>query len=150
MTEGRISRRSLLTRLAVTGAAGVAGYLVATNSSLSRKAAATAGPNGYGTPTVHGGGKLLTALDSVPDGGGVILAGDGVVVTRSSAGVVHGFSSTCTHQGCTVAQVQGGVIICPCHGSRFDASTGKVVNGPATMPLPAVPVVVRNGNVYTA
>ncbi|MFP5347075.1 MAG: Rieske 2Fe-2S domain-containing protein, partial [Actinomycetes bacterium] len=30
--------------------------------------------------------------------------------------------------------------VCPSHGSRFNAATGAVEKGPATSPLPAVPV----------
>ena len=149
MAEGGITRRSVITGLAVAVAGSVAGYLVATNSALAHPSASATGPNGYGASPPTGGPKLLIAVDRVPSGGGVILPVDGVVVTRSSGGTVHGFSSICTHQGCTVGQVQGGEIICPCHGSRFDAQTGAVTNGPATRPLPAVPVEVRGGDVYT-
>jgi Rieske Fe-S protein len=63
---------------------------------------------------------------------------------------VHGFSAVCTHQGCTVGSVSGGAIVCPCHGSQFNAQTGAVIAGPAPRPLPKVAVVVRNGNVYTS
>jgi Rieske Fe-S protein len=56
----------------------------------------------------------------------------------------------CTHQGCKVDKVSGGRIDCPCHGSQFDASTGKVVGGPAPTPLPAVQVTVRDGEVFSA
>ena len=55
----------------------------------------------------------------------------------------------CTHQGCTVASVANGVITCPCHGSQFDAQTGAVIAGPAPRGLSAIPVVVRDGEVYT-
>jgi len=71
-----------------------------------------------------------------------------VVLTRSTDGALHGFSAICTHQGCTVGSVHDGQIICPCHGSRFNAFTGAVINGPATRPLPPVPVTVQHGEVY--
>jgi len=45
------------------------------------------------------------------------------------------FSTRCTHAGCRLSQEINGTIICPCHGSRFDAMTGRVVNGPAFRPL---------------
>jgi Rieske Fe-S protein len=46
--------------------------------------------------------------------------------------------------------VADGFLDCPCHGSRFDAETGAVTRGPATQPLAPVPVVVRDGNVYSS
>jgi Rieske Fe-S protein len=91
---------------------------------------------------------VLAPVDSVPIGGGRIIGG--VVLTRDAQGDVRGYSATCTHQGCKVDDVKNGRITCPCHGSAFDASTGAVVQGPATRPLPPVPVVVRDGNVHSA
>jgi Rieske Fe-S protein len=46
--------------------------------------------------------------------------------------------------------VTDGAILCPCHGSRFDANTGAVVAGPARQPLAKVPVVVRDNAVFSA
>lgn len=34
---------------------------------------------------------------------------------------------------------------CPCHGSKFDVTTGEAIHGPATVPLPEVPVTARGG-----
>ena len=62
---------------------------------------------------------------------------------------MRGFSSTCTHQGCTVSSVENGAIVCPCHGSRFDSRTGSPVQGPATQALRGVPVVIRGDTVFT-
>ena len=39
----------------------------------------------------------------------------------------------CTHQGCEV-NAQPHYLVCPCHGSEFDAN-GNVVQGPAEMNL---------------
>jgi Rieske Fe-S protein len=79
----------------------------------------------------------------------VILEDQKVVVTRDSEGAVHGFSAVCTHQGCIVARVADGTINCPCHGSKFDLSTGQPVAGPARRPLPSVAVKVV-GNAVVA
>jgi Rieske Fe-S protein len=36
---------------------------------------------------------------------------------------------------------------CPCHGSVYSATTGKVLGGPAPRPLPRIGVAVKNGEV---
>jgi len=48
---------------------------------------------------------------------------------------VRAFSSTCTHAGCRIGKGTGTVLKCGCHGSQFDALTGKALRGPATKPL---------------
>ncbi|HTW06574.1 MAG TPA: Rieske (2Fe-2S) protein [Acidimicrobiales bacterium] len=152
-----ISRRSFFRGLAVAGAAGVVGYVVARTTDLGKaKPAAASNPYGYGatttSPTTGGTaerGRFLTELSAVPPvGGGLILASQAVVVVRETGGAVKGFSAICTHEGCTVGTVQGGIISCPCHGSEFSAVTGAVVQGPAARPLPSVDVAVRHGAVY--
>jgi len=45
------------------------------------------------------------------------------------------FSGKCTHAGCTINRESSGELICSCHGSRFEASTGRVLKGPALLPL---------------
>ena len=44
---------------------------------------------------------------------------------------------TCTDEGCPLSGglLAGTTIMCQCHGSRFDITTGAVINGPATNPL---------------
>jgi Rieske Fe-S protein len=91
----------------------------------------------------------LATVAEIPEGGGVILDPQNVVLTRETGDKVHAFSAVCTHQGCIVNKVANGQISCPCHGSVFNANTGAVENGPATAPLPAVPVTVVNGSVFT-
>jgi Rieske Fe-S protein len=146
-------------------AVGASGYLVAAcGSSGSDKASSpaattdsdhgadetpTSAPTSAST-TASGTEQELTSVSKVPAGGGVILADQKIVITKDSGGTIHAFSAVCTHQGCTVGSVSGGVIKCPCHGSRYDASTGKNIGGPAPSPLPAVAVTVRGDDIYKA
>jgi Rieske Fe-S protein len=149
MSPDTFTRRSALRGLAVAAAAGVVGFVVGHNSAAARGKRVTTAANGYGAAP-GGGGELLARLDRIPADGGLILADDKIVLSRGQDGTVHGLSAVCTHQGCTVTAVEKGAVVCPCHGSKFDAQTGAVVAGPATRALPAVAVVVRDGGVYTA
>jgi nitrite reductase/ring-hydroxylating ferredoxin subunit len=143
------TRRSVLTGTLVVAVGAVVGYAV-TRRTDAVQASAAAGANGYG-PGAGGGsaaaGRPVAELADLPDGGGLVLADQHVVLVREGD-QVHGLSATCTHQGCTVGPPAGGQVVCPCHGSVFDATTGDVVTGPASSPLPAVPVEVRDGAVY--
>ncbi len=85
--------------------------------------------------------------------GGAIAAtgsdGKPIIVAQPSAGQAVAFSAVCTHMGCTVAP-SGKDLNCPCHGSKFNALTGAVVNGPARQPLAKVEVKVESGQVVSA
>jgi ubiquinol-cytochrome c reductase iron-sulfur subunit len=55
------------------------------------------------------------------------------------------YSKICTHVGCPVALYEQTThhILCPCHQSTFDASTGAtVIFGPAPRPLPQLPLML--------
>ena len=61
---------------------------------------------------------------------------------RSASGVL-AYSSICTHQGCDVKtwMSKENVLACFCHASKFNLLDGaKVVSGPASSALPAVPL----------
>lgn len=94
--------------------------------------------------------QALASTADVPVGAGVIVAGQGVVITQPSEGEFRAFSSTCTHQGCTVGDVADRLIRCPCHGSRFSIDDGSVENGPATSPLPEVSITVDGDQILRA
>ena len=97
---------------------------------------------GVTSPDTSGGGSTSAgpasvAIADITVGGGVIV-NQQYVVTQPKDGEFKAFSAVCTHQGCVVDSVSDGVIICPCHQSHFDVTSGDPVAGPATEPLPAV------------
>jgi thiosulfate dehydrogenase (quinone) large subunit len=69
------------------------------------------------------------------------------IVIRQQSGELTALSAVCTHAGCQVGY-EGGVLVCPCHGSQFSASTGAVIQGPAVSPLPQKHVLERAGEIY--
>jgi len=53
------------------------------------------------------------------------------------------YSALCPHAGCNVTTwiPEEGMLSCDCHSSEFDArARGKVIDGPATRPLPPLPL----------
>lgn len=97
-----------------------------------------------------GGGGAITTTSDVPVGGCAVFSDQKVVITQPSEGDFKAFSSTCTHQGCTVSASTEGVIPCGCHGSQFSLEDGSVVRGPATGPLSAVEISVEGDSISLA
>ena len=145
--SGELTRRSAIRAAAVVLVGGVAGFAAARNSAAAKAKAGTTAANAYGAGS-GGTSRALAKVSAIPSGGGRIITSPPIVLVRSSSGQVHAFSAICTHQGCPVSTIADGTIDCPCHGSKFDLATGKVVAGPAPRPLPPVAVAVRDGEVY--
>ena len=140
------SRRQDLFAAAVVGGAGA---LAACSSSAATSSAANSS-----TAPAGGGGSSRTVAKLADVAVGKTIAvklpdGTPGLLTRTGAQAVVCFSAICTHQGCTVAPA-GGELQCPCHGSVFDARTGKPKSGPAPSPLPTVQVKVDGSNVVTS
>ncbi|MFJ4185830.1 Rieske (2Fe-2S) protein [Kitasatospora sp. NPDC089509] len=121
--------------VAIGGAGLLSGSLTRTfgrNRTAAPKQSAAPDPVAAPAPAV--------AAASVPVGGSAQVkdpaTGDAVYIVQPKAGQYCAFSSVCTHSGCAVDAPRNGQLYCPCHGSRFDAATGAVVNGPAVKPLP--------------
>jgi Rieske Fe-S protein len=93
------------------------------------------------------GGAGGVAKADVPEGGGKILADQKVVVTQPTKGDFKAFTAVCTHQGCTVTKVEGGQIVCPCHGSRFSIEDGSPTSGPAQKALASKSVSVEGDRI---
>ncbi|QEO15792.1 Rieske (2Fe-2S) protein [Agromyces intestinalis] len=163
MTErAEFTRRGLLTvgGLGATGAALVlAGCAPGSNApSATSSGDADSGSGGDGTGgggaeapgTDVAAGSEVAALADVPVGESISVTIDGAdaLLAQPSAGVVAAFSAICTHQQCKVAPA-GAELHCPCHGSRFDAATGEVLNGPALQPLTPIAVHLDGDRIVT-
>jgi cytochrome P450/nitrite reductase/ring-hydroxylating ferredoxin subunit len=81
----------------------------------------------------------LGPVDDAPRGAlrQVDVEGRLVCVGRAPDGWV-AFQDTCTHEECALSdgELEGSVVVCPCHGSEFDVRTGDVLCPPALDPLP--------------
>lgn len=73
-----------------------------------------------------------------------------VVVSRSEDGTLKAYDTVCTHAGCPINKLEGTKLICPCHGSEFDVTTGKVLREPAVAPLKALAIEVKNGTMVAS
>lgn len=140
-----ISRRRLITTASVTACAlPLAACAGGTSNDNSAK------PSGGEAKKPAGGGQqALAKVSDIPVGSSVSAKtpdGKPVLISQPAAGKIVAFSAVCTHMGCTVNPA-GKEFHCPCHGSKYDAATGKVLHGPAPRPLASYPVTVKGQEV---
>ena len=148
--EGCMTRRAVLATLA-------AAALTACSSTTVVTAAKDSGVDGTddagaddagtddATATCTPSGTSAGALTSFPQGKWKAV---GAFIVGHDAGGLFAFSTSCTHQGCTIgAPSSTGATTCPCHGARFDGN-GAVVQGPARTPLPHFALTVCDGKVF--
>jgi len=91
-------------------------------------------------------------LDSneLPDGEPkrVDVGGTRILLVRRGS-EIHAIGEVCSHLGGPLAEgeLQGDVIQCPWHGSRFCVRDGSVVDGPATHPQPRFEARLNGGKI---
>ncbi len=61
-----------------------------------------------------------------------VKIGDKDILVANVGGVFYAVADHCSHRGgrLSAGTLEGGVVTCPLHGSRFDVRTGKSVSGP--------------------
>lgn len=93
----------------------------------------------------------VARLGDIPVGESIdaTMNGEPILLAQPTAGTVVGFSAICTHKGCTVAAT-GAELVCPCHGSRFDAYTGEMTRGVAPAPLPPLIITIEGDAVFAS
>lgn len=131
---------AVLLACAACGSGSSAGSAAPTSSSSS--AASSSAGSAAGAA-----GTIIASVSDIPSGSGLIAtAPSGKVVLAEADGQVVAHTAVCTHQGGII----DGAGVCPLHGSKFNVTTGAVLDGPATEPLAAVTVRVTGGKVYSA
>jgi len=73
--------------------------------------------------------------------------GDKPIVIINIAGRFFAIGDVCTHDEGPLGDgvVEGQHIVCPRHGGEFDVQTGKAVQMPAVVDIPAYPVRIVDG-----
>lgn len=96
--------------------------------------------------------KAISALD-IAEGEmkRVVLQGKEIAVAKVGQDFL-AFDDICTHEYCPLSDgsLEGSIVTCPCHGSRFDIRSGDVLNLPAAVPIKTFKVKVvkvENGDV---
>lgn len=114
-----------------------------TTTSPPAGAPATAPP--ATTTTAPPAGTPVGPATDVPIGGSARFtdpaSGDPALVLQPTQGTFVAFDAVCPHAGCTVGYAPSArLIVCPCHGSEFNPTTGAVEVGPAPHGLSPIPV----------
>jgi glycine/D-amino acid oxidase-like deaminating enzyme/nitrite reductase/ring-hydroxylating ferredoxin subunit len=83
-------------------------------------------------------GRRRSSAGLEPGEGAIVSSGlSQQAAYRDEEGELHLHSARCSHLGCIVKfNAAEHTWDCPCHGSRFDARDGAVLEGPAVRPLP--------------
>jgi nitrite reductase/ring-hydroxylating ferredoxin subunit/uncharacterized membrane protein len=78
-----------------------------------------------------------------------VMAGEMPVLVVRLGGRLNAIAATCSHAGGPLDQgsLEGDVVTCPWHGSRFCVADGRVETGPATFAQPALLIVEEDGRV---
>ena len=155
LEEGTVTRRGFIRLGAMLGLGPVGASALAAcgggGSSAENEGGEAAGGGAVeGGPRI-GTGQAIAKQSEVAANTAFPFAdaetGQQGVLVRLEDGEFAAYSAVCTHQACTVAY-KDGKLACPCHGSVFDPANGaEVLNGPATRPLPEIPVRVEGGEV---
>lgn len=79
----------------------------------------------------------------------VDVHGERVAIANVS-GSFFAFSDECTHDGGPLAEgeLEGEIVTCPWHFSRFNVRTGEIVESPAEEPVQVYAVRVEGDDIY--
>ncbi len=130
------------------------GSAAPTTTTTTAPSSSTTTPGSTSTSVPVPSGTKLGPAKDVPVGGAATFTdpfnGQPGIIIQATAGSFKAFNAVCPHAGCTVGYSQGAkLIVCPCHGSEFNPTTGAVEVGPAAQGLASIKVVEGpDGQIY--
>ena len=93
----------------------------------------------------------IAPASELPNGERLFVEVEGrMIVIFNIAGQFFAIADVCSHDDGPVGEgeLEGYNITCPRHGAEFDVRTGRVMQMPAVVDIPAYPVQVRDGNIF--
>lgn len=99
-------------------------------------------------------GTVIGKITQIPVGGAARFTDPATknpaLALQPTKGSLVAFTAICPHAGCQVGfSSTAKTIVCPCHGSQFNATTGAVLEGPATKGLTSIHIAVSStGEIY--
>lgn len=94
--------------------------------------------------------KVTQAGRVAPGTGTVVDVRGTAVAVFNVGGTFYAVANACTHVGGPLGEgrLDGTTVTCPWHGSRFDVTSGQVLQGPARRPVATYPVRVQGDDVF--
>ena len=93
----------------------------------------------------------IAPVTELPNGERLFLEIEGkAIVIFNIADQFFAIGDICTHDDGPLGDgdLEGYNVVCPRHGGEFDVQTGKAVQLPAVVDIPAYPVKVENGMIH--
>jgi len=88
----------------------------------------------------------VASKDEIPVGKMKLVEENGTPsLLANVAGEYYAIGNKCTHRSCKLSSgtLEGEIVKCPCHGSKFNVKTGEVMHGRAYKPEPKYTVKVE-------
>lgn len=95
--------------------------------------------------------KRVVAVADLPPGRMMgVNIGEKTLLLANVAGKFHSINDRCTHAHCALSRgtLEGAVVTCPCHSSKFDVRDGRVISGPAKAAELPYPVKAQGKDVF--
>ena len=154
-----IARRTLIQSGALASGLGVAGLVAGVVGRMLNTASptlsSTLAPSSSASESTQApNGKKIATVSDVPVGTAFQFTdatGGPAYLLQPAAGTFLAYSAICTHEGCPVTYNETSTSFgCPCHGAKFDATSGNPTSGPARSALAKYNVVVSGTDIYLA
>ena len=95
--------------------------------------------------------KVATAAEIPVGRMKTVMVGGKRVAVANVDGEFFAIDDVCSHEECSLGSegyLDGNVVICGCHGSNFDVTTGKVLSLPAPTDVASYQTKIENGNIF--